>query len=155
MAPIIPVETLSHFLSKTGFPKFKSWFDSINDFKPISNDIHNLIYIIDSSTWMEDKLRKDSMIKIKEIIIKYLEMILNQTPDKHFQQWIDSIQPYCFQGGFGHHIQYSGRFPHHWCVRPEYYDKVADVPEMVKVCGVVCDKYVNLAHIAENEIWNN
>lgn len=155
MPPIIPIETLSHYLTKTGFSKLKIWLSSIKIFETIENEINTYIYIIENSTWMEDKLRKDTMNKIREIIIKHLETILNETPEKYFQKWIDSIQQYCFQGGYGYHIQYSGKFPHHWCVRPEHYNKVVEVPEMVKICGIVADKYINLSDKAENEIWGN
>ena len=55
--------------------------------------------------------------------------------------------------GFGYRIQYSGIFPHHWCVRKEHYDKVKAIPDLVKLCGVLSDKYINLADIAEEMIW--
>ena len=29
MAPLIPIQTLSYYLSKSGFTKFRDWFNSI------------------------------------------------------------------------------------------------------------------------------
>jgi hypothetical protein len=155
MVAIVPVDTLSHYLSKTGFPKFKKWFLTVEEFKPILIDITSLVETIENSTWYEDRLRKDSFNKIREIINTYIEKLVKYPPDIYFQKWIDSIQPYCFQGGYGYKIQYSGNYPHHWCVRPEHYEKVKKIPELVKLCAIISDKYVNLAEKAEVESWNN
>jgi hypothetical protein len=154
MPPIIPIETLSFYLSKSGFPKFRQWFKSIELLKPIYNDLENLTYITENSTWLEDKLRKETIIKSKSLILKHIETTLGTHPEKHFQNWIDSIQPYCFQGGYGHRIQYSGNIPHHWCVRCEHYEIVKNIPVHVALCGVICDKYVNISDIPETMHWS-
>jgi len=154
MAPLIPIETLSYLLSKSGFPKFRQWFKSVELLSPIHNDLENLTYITENSTWLEDKLRKETLNKSKILILKHLETILGTNPEKHFQNWIDSIQPYCFQGGYGHRIQYSGNISHHWCVRCEHYEKVKNIPINIALCGVVCDKYVNLSEKPETMYWS-
>ena len=127
MAPLIPIETISYYLSKSGFSKFRRWFKSNDILKSIHDDLENLTYIIETSTWLEDKLRKDTLIKIKFLIYKHIEKIINNDPEKYFQDWIDSIQIYCFQGGYGHRIQYSGNVPHHWCVSCENYEIVKNI----------------------------
>lgn len=154
MAPLIPIETLSYYLSKSGFPKFRKWFNSIELFEPINNELENLTYHIETSTWLEDKIRKESIAKIKLLIINFVEKTLNCNSEKYFNDWIESIQKYCFQGGVGHRIQYTGYFPHHWCVRCEHYDKVFNIPSNVALCGVICDKYINLSNTSEIMIWS-
>jgi len=154
MAPLIPIETLSYYLSKTGFPKFRQWFKSVELLSPIHNDLENLTYITENSTWLEDKLRKETLIKSKSLILKHIETVIGTNPEKYFQNWIDSIQPYCFQGGYGHRIQYSGNIPHHWCVSCENYEKVKNIPINLALCGIVCDKYVNLSEKPETMHWS-
>ena len=155
MAPLIPIETLSFYLSKSGITKFREWFYSIELFKPIHEELDALTNIIEQSTWLEDKIRKQTFAKIKSLIINFIENINKKEPEIIYQEWIDSIQAYCFQGGYGYLIQYSGNIPHHWCVRYENYDKVKDIPELVKICGMVCDKYINLSDTAEMQYWGN
>ena len=154
MAPLIPIETLSYYLSKSGFPKFRKWFNSIKLFEPIHNELEALTYHIETSTWLEDKIRKEAIVKIKLLIINFVEKTINCNPEKYFNDWIESIQKYCFQGGVGHRIQYSGYFPHHWCVYCEHYDKVFNIPYNVLICGVICDKYINLSKNSEIMIWS-
>lgn len=155
MPPLIPIETLSFYLTKTGFTKFKNWFSSLEILKPIHKELNILVNIIDNSTWLEDKLRKECFYKLKHLIIKHIENTIDMDPEKYFQNWIDSIQQYCIQGGYGHLIQYSGKFPHHWCVKCEHYDKVKNIPLNVQICGIVCDKYINLADKPEHQYWCN
>ena len=155
MAPLIPIETLSYYLSKTGFIKFRPWLKSVELLKPIHNDLENLAYITENSTWLEDKLRKETINKLKLLILKHLENTIGKEPEKYFQNWIDSIQQYCFQGGYGHRIQYSGDFPHHLCVCCENYEKIKNIPVEVVLCGVICDKYINLSETPEQMIWSN
>lgn len=155
MAPLIPIQTLSYYLSKSGFTKFRNWFNSIELLEPIYRDLENLTYIIENSTWLEDKLRKDTLYKIKLLILQHIEKTINKNPETKFQEWIDYIQQYCFQGGYGHLIQYSGNIPHHWCVRCEHYEKVKNIPVDVALCGVICDKYFNLSENPETMRWGN
>ena len=154
MHPLIPLDTLSVYLSKSGFPKFRQWFKSKDILEPIHSELENLTYLIETSTWLEDKLRKESLNKIKSIIIKHIENLLGESPELYFQKWIDSIQQYCFQGGFGHRILYSGDIPHHWCVYCEYYEKVKNIPINIILCGVVCDKYISLSDTPDRMYWN-
>ena len=91
MPPLIPIETLSFYLTKTGFSKFKQWFYSIDILKPILQELDALINIVDTSNWLEDKLRKECFHKIKTVIIKQVENTIGIEPEKYFQNWIDSI----------------------------------------------------------------
>ena len=63
--------------------------------------------------------------KIRLILINYIIEKFKKKPEEIYNDWIKSIQPYCFQGGIGHRIQYSSTYSnsihHHWCIKPEYY----------------------------------
>ena len=154
MPALIPIETLSFYLSKSGIIKFRDWFNSIELLKPIATELESLTTIIEQSTWLEDKIRKQTFINIKALIINYVDIINKKDPELVFIEWIESIQKYCFQGGYGYRIQYSGNRPHHWCVKTENYEKVKNIPDIVSLCGVICDKYVNLSDKPENMVWN-
>ncbi len=154
MSPLINIQTLSYYLSKSGFNKFRDWYKSIILLQPIHSELETLTYIIENSTWLEDKLRKDTFNRIKILIFKNVEELIGKEPDIHFQDWINSIQEYCFQGGYGHRIQYSSsNLPHHWCVKTEHYEKVKNIPNDVALCGVICDKYINLSENPDTMFW--
>lgn len=160
MLSLIPAETLCYYLTKLGFLKFKEWYKSIQLFEPIYNELDNLNTIIENSKWLEDKLRLETFKNIKYKIITYIENIFKKSPELIYNEWIISIQPYCFQGGIGHRIIYGDKnminnSPHHWCVKPEYYDIVLNIPEQVKLSAILCDKYINLSEKSELQYWSN
>ena len=156
MKYLIP-NTLSYYFTKTGYPKFKEWYKSIELLEPIYDDLDILTTIIDNSKWLEDELRSKSFKNIKNTIVKQLENSEKKEPIIIYEDWITSIQPYCFQGGRGYKIQYSGNsdtnMPHHWCIKPEHYKLVINIPENVILSGIVCDKYINISENAELQYW--
>ena len=152
-------KTLSYYFTKTGYSKFIDWYESIIVLEPVYNDIAELTNIINKSHWLEDELRSELFKNIKNTIVKQIENSLGKEPEKIYEDWIHSIQPYCFQGGLGHKIQYSTIFntsiPHHWCIKPEYYKLVINIPENVILSGIVCDKYINISEKSEIQYWCN
>ena len=156
MLSLIPNEKLSYYFTKLGYPKFKEWYKSLAIFTPIYSELEILTTIIDKSTWLEDELRYDAFKNIKNIINKCIEINLGKHSEIIYKEWIDSIQHYCFQGGIGYKIQYTDdNIPHHWCVRPEYYKYILNIPNNVILSGIVCDKYCNISEILEEQKWNN
>ena len=147
--------TLSYYLTKSNFTNFKEWYKSIDLFNDIHNELDNLNTIIENSKWLEDKLRLETFEKIKLLLINQIKKILKKKPEEIYNEWIKSIQPYCFQGGKGYKIQYSGDIPHHWCVKPEYYNKVSNIPNEVLISSIICDKYISISSKCEIEYWNN
>jgi len=147
--------TLSYYLTKSNFTNFKEWYKSIDLFNDIHNELDNLNTIIENSKWLEDKLRLETFEKIKLLLINQIKKILKKEPEEIYNEWIKSIQPYCFQGGQGYKIQYSGDIPHHWCVKPEYYNKVSNIPNEVLISSIICDKYISISSKCEIEYWNN
>ena len=147
--------TLSYYLTKSNFTNFKEWYKSIDLFNDIHNELDNLNTIIENSKWLEDKLRLETFEKIKLLLINQIKKIVKKEPEEIYNEWIKSIQPYCFQGGKGYKIQYSGDIPHHWCVKPEYYNKVSNIPNEVLISSIICDKYISISSKCEIEYWNN
>ena len=153
MKTYIPIKTLSYYLSNEGLPNFKKWFNSIQLLDPIYNELDILINTIEKTK--EDKLIKELFENIKHKIIKQTESVFKHHPETIYNEWIKSIQPYCFQGGLGYRIMYtSNNIPHHWCIKPEYYNIVVNIPENVIVSAIVCDKYINISEKLEIEYWN-
>ena len=168
MLSLIPDKTLSYYLTNLGFPNFKCWYKTIQLFEPIYNELEIITDIIEKINWSEDKLRLELFANIKYKIIKYCEIVLEKSPELIYNEWIISIQPYCFQGGIGHRIQYGDNnttqyashqshsySPHHWCVKPEYYNIVLNIPDNVKLSAIICDKYIKLSDKSELQYWGN
>ena len=172
MLSLIPDKTLSYYLTNLGFPNFKCWYKSIQLFEPIYNELEIITDIIEKINWSEDKLRLELFENIKYKIIKYFEIVLKKSPELIYNEWIISIQPYCFQGGIGHRIQYGDnniynhsshqlphqsphQSPHHWCVKPEYYDILLNIPYNVKLSAIICDKYIKISEKSELQYWGN
>ena len=155
---IIP-KPLSYYFTKAGYPKLKEWYKSIVLLEPIYNELDSLTHGIDISTWLEDELRDETFKNIKKSIIKQIEISLGKEPEMIYKEWINTIQFYCFQGGIGHKIQYSNTdthiLPHHWCIKPEYYNSVINIPDIVILSAILCDKYINISKIAEKQYWCN
>ena len=155
---IIP-KTLSYYFTKAGYPKLKEWYKSIVFLEPIYNELDSLTHIINKTTWLEDDIRNESFKNIKNSIVKQFVNIEKKEPEIIYKEWINKIQPYCFQGGIGHKIQYSNTdnhiMPHHWCIKPEYYNIVIDIPNNVILSAILCDKYINISKISEKQYWCN
>jgi alpha-L-fucosidase len=144
---------LSYYLTNEGLPNFKKWFKSIQLLEAIYNELDILINSIENTK--EDKLIKELFENIKHKIIKQTESVFKYHPETIYNEWIESIKPYCFQGGLGYRIMYtSNNIPHHWCIKPEYYNIVVNIPENVIVSAIVCDKYINISEKLEIQYWN-
>ena len=156
MQELVSTETLSYYLTKEGFSKFKEWYKSIDLFTDIYNELDYLTTIIENSIWLEDNLRKEIFEKIKTVIIKHITYKLGKDPEYIYNEWVNSIQKYCFQGGMCYKIQYSGSIPHHWGVKPEYYyNIVSTITKEVLFCCIITDKYINLSNVCKHEQWLN
>ena len=45
--------------------------------------------------------------------------------------------------------------PHHWCVKPDYYNIVSNIPNEVLLSAIICNKYITISSKCEIEYWNN
>ena len=153
MVHVLKNETLSFYLSKSGFPKFRQWFKSIEQLELIYNELESLTNLVETSKWLDDNFRNELLNKIKLLILKHIEKTIGKEPEKCFDDWIDSIKPYCFQGGYGYRIKYSGNCPHHYCIYCDHYEKVKNIPNDVILCCIITDKYINISETPEQVIW--
>ena len=158
MKYLIP-HKLSYFFTKSGYPQFSNWYKSIKLFQPIYKELDILTHIIDKSTWLEDELRNESFKKIKNTIVEQIINIEKKDPEIIYKEWVDSIQQYCFQGDIGHKIQYANTdthiIPHRWCIKPDFYNSVVNIPPNVILSAIICDKYINISEISEKQYWIN
>ena len=107
---------LSHYFTKSNFKNFKAWYKSIDLFTNIHNDLDNLNTIIENSKWIEDELRMITFEKIRLILINYIIEKFKKKPEEIYNDWIKSIQPYCFQGGKGYKINYNLVYNNNICL---------------------------------------
>ena len=84
-----------------------------------------------------------------------INAIFKKKPEEIYNDWIKSIQPYCFQGGKGYKINYSGTIPHHLCIKPDYYKIVSTIPDKVVLSAFVCDNYITISSKCEDAYWSN
>jgi len=150
--------TLLYFCSdENGFAALKIWITQQNLQDDIIKHVLDLCEQIEQTKWLELDLRKQLFAEIKTKLINGFTTQYGISPLKYYLQWIKSIQPYCFQGGYGHRINYTGyhaHFPHHWCIKPEDYHKVK-IPETVSFATVLSDNTIEISPIALYEKWGN
>ncbi len=149
------MNTLDYYLSEKGISHFEKWYSNLQILKPIKEDLDNYIFMLQTTRW-SDETNHDKN-KIRDSIHEYLELFIKLTFKKSameiFQEWIDSIKVYCFQGGYGYAISYPGA-PHHWVIRPEYYEQVTNIPEYVYLASCVANQYIDIANVTEWENWS-
>ena len=146
---------LSHYFTKSNFINFKYWYKSIDLLTDIHNDLDNLTTIIENSKWLEDDLRITTFEKIRLVLINNIIEKFKKEPEEIYNDWIKSIQSYCFQGGKGYKINYSGTIPHHWCIKPDYYEIVSTIPIEVILSAFICNYYITISSKCEDEYWSN
>ena len=146
---------LSHYFTKSNFINFKDWYKSIDLLTNIHNELDNLTTTIENLKWIEDDLRMKTFEKIRLVLINHIIEKFKKEPEEIYNDWIKSIQPYCFQGGKGYKINYSGTIPHHWCIKPDYYEIVSIIPKEVLLSAFIIDKYIVISSNCEYEYWCN
>ena len=165
---------LSDLLTIEGYPKFKKWIINFQECfdKETLNQL--LIYCkdLEDTRMLEDALRDELFKKIKYILITFCKTKYGKSAEKYFDEYLTYLDEHCFQGGFGYSVGYKmygsvckkprtnsvqgHRFsPHHWCVKPEFYEKVKNIPKDVFLCACVAEGYISLSSIAKHEIWGN
>jgi hypothetical protein len=150
------MKTLSYLCSEQGFQDLYKWIISENPLKSINDTLMIYWEQINSTAWLDHEKRAELFDKIRTTINNEFNKIYDETADSHYKNWIDSIQQYCFQGGYGHSIKYNGYIiPNHWCVCIEHYDKVKNIPESVLLAALINDRYIKISSQPEHEVWTN
>lgn len=146
--------SLSFYLSEKGIPEFQEWYSRIDIFKTIKKYLDELTVLLSNAY----KLFNHTVIttlknSIKCILSLQFQISFSKQPLEIFTNWLNYISPYCFQGGFGHSIKYMGS-PHHWCIKPENYKDIENIPNEVKIAGVILSMHLEISPIAELEKWS-
>ena len=120
-------------------------------------------------TLYHDFAKRASILQQYNIEIKlFLETVYYS--DKHpydiLVDYIKELDTYCFQGGFGHSVRYTGS-PHHWCMKPEYYETMGEIPgKIVEIQTIyrasltlysesIFNTQISISPIAKDEVWGN
>lgn len=92
---------------------------------------------------------------------QYYDKIMLILKGKHIEEVINDVvlrikdSKYCFQGGKGHTIHaYHLNLPHHWVVRPEFYDIVKFDP-IEKLALFIKKEKIEIDEVASVQIWGN
>lgn len=130
-----------------GFQEFKIWFKSCKLLEPIYNNLETYCNELEKTKWLDINIRGKIFENIKNLLLEYITSLCGEKPLKYFNNFITELDNYCFQGGYGYIINYYTGIeyhplPHHWRIRPEYYDKVKEIPELIQLCIVIVDVYI-------------
>jgi len=143
-------KSITYFLANdgNGFLEFKLWYKSCKLLEPIHNNLDTYCTELENTKWLDILIRKQLFENINKLLFEYINNLCGKNPLEYFKDYITDIDEYCFQGGYGHVINYYfdsldyHPLPHHWRVRPEYYEKVKDIPELILLCVVITNTYI-------------
>jgi hypothetical protein len=85
------------------------------------------------------------------------------TPYAYLEAYINDIDNYCFQGGYGYSISYIiydssknivKNSPHHWCIKPEFSDKIS-IPEDILFFASITKSYIYINKNPAFEVWGS
>lgn len=150
---------LSHFLTIKGYPEFKKWIIDFQECFDKELSYQLLIYCkdLENTQMLEDAKRDELFKKIKYILITFCKTKYGKSAEQYFDEYLTYFDEHCFQGGFGYSVNYKTgghrSSPHHWCVKPEFYEKVKKILKDVLFCACVADGYIILESHAQYERW--
>lgn len=147
------METLTYFLSERGIHKFQAWYLAKLSLQSIWQDLDNYVLMLLSTRWKAERERESIRIFIREYLELHIQLTYKKSATEIYQAWLDEVAQYCFQGGYGYSFSYPDA-PHHWVIKPEFYEKVSSIPEAVAIAACVADKYISIANKAEWERWS-
>ena len=147
------MHTLQYFLSDAGIFKFQDWYLGKESLISIWQELDNYVLMLLSTRWQAESERDKIRILIREYLELYIQLTFKKTTSEIFQEWLETINKYCFQGGYGYAFSYPNS-PHHWVIKPEFYDKVSRIPEEVAIAACVADKYIIISETASWEKWS-
>ena len=108
-------------------------------------DISYLSYLCESIDALED---------IRKILYDYFIKETNTTPEKYFNNWIERVNKYCFQGGYGYVVYYGKSTPHHWRIKPEYMNNI-EVDDMLRLAVMLTNNYLLIEGNSTYAVWSS
>ena len=146
--------SINYYLSPSGISKFKEWLESIPEFNCIKDHLDELKeLIITGNSILNYNTINTIKNTIKQILILQYEVYYKQHPEIDFNNWLNTINQYCFQGGYGYRMRYLGA-PHHWCIKPEYYDLVKNIPEHIYLACILNNNIIEISDNPDYEYWS-
>ena len=106
-----------------------------------------------STRWLEDSERDNICVIIQNYLDAYIQLTYNKTAIEIFQEWLDEVNKHCYQGGYDYRFAYPDS-PHHWVIKPEFYDKIARIPEEIAIVACFSNKYIVIADTPAWEKWS-
>jgi len=147
--------SIDNYLSQYGINEFTEWYEGIPEFNSIKCQIEELKkLIITGNSILNYNTINTIKNTIKKMLILQYEIYYKQNPETDFNNWIDSIKQYCFQGGYGYCIRYLGA-PHHLCIKPEYYNLCFNIPKNILLCSIILNKYLEIDNTPTLQKWSS
>lgn len=148
------MQTLKYFLSETGIQDFQKWYLAKASLQSIWHDLDNYVLMLLATRWTAEREREQLRTNIREYLELYIQCTYKKTAEEIFQDWITEVNKYCFQGGYGYRFAYPDA-PHHWVIKPQFYENVSSIPEEVSIASCIIDKYIVISDSAYWEHWGN
>ena len=148
------MENLTYFLSERGIHKFQAWYLDKQSLQSIWQDLDNYVLMLLSTRWQAERERESIRTFIREYLELHIQLTYKKSAAEIYHEWLDKVNQCCFQGGYGYGFSYPDA-PHHWIIKPEFYEKVSKIPEEVSIAACVADKYISIAETAEWEKWSS
>lgn len=147
------MQILKYFLSEDGILKFQDWYLGKESLKSIWQDLDNYVLLLISKRCQTESEREKIRILIREYLDLYIQLTYKKTANQIFIEWLNEINKYCYQGGYGYGFAYPNA-PHHWVIKPEFYDKVSKIPEEVVIAACFSDNYIVISNTPKQEKWS-
>jgi len=147
------MQTLQYFLSEKGIQQFQAWYLSKPTLQSIWQDLDNYVLMLLSTRWLEDLERSNIRTIIRDYLDLYIQITYKKPAIVIFQEWLDEVNKYCYQGGYGYRFAYLDA-PHHWVIKPEFYDKVSRIPEEVAIAACFANQYIEISTSPAWEKWS-
>jgi len=147
------MQTLQYFLSEKGIQQFQTWYLSKPSLQSIWQDLDNYVLMLLSTRWLEDLERSNIRTIIRDYLDLYIQITYKKPAIVIFQEWLDEVNKYCYQGGYGYRFAYPDS-PHHWVIKPEFYDKVSRIPEEVAIAACFANQYIEISTSPAWEKWS-
>jgi hypothetical protein len=148
------MQTLKYFLSDTGIQHFQAWYLDKPSLKSIWQDLDNYVLMLLSTRWTAESERDNIRTYIREYLELHIQLTYKKSAIEIFQEWLNEVNKYCYQGGYGYRFAYPDA-PHHWVIKPEFYDKVSRISEEIAIAACCADKYIDISKTAEWEKWSS
>lgn len=148
------MQTLQYFLSDVGIQQFQAWYLSKPSLQSIWQELDNYVLMLLSTQWISDSDRDKICTLIQDYVEFYIQLTYKKTAIAVFQDWLGEVNKHCFQGGYGYRFAYPDA-PHHWVIKPEFYDKVSRIPEAVSIAACFANQYIEISTTPAWEKWSS